>query len=340
MKYQYEDNIKEVLKIQKEVSDELNQKIFGNLSAAEKNVNKTYFYLRKSVTCALMTIVVFLFGGIGISYAAGVKPVRTILDQFTQKNENDINKDTLEGTTLQAPKHKLDMSEHYLDNLGYGYMAFSLSTNDGERESNIALGDSLEAYYTDADHKRKEFVSYEISPVYSEGREYFDGVQLSFYGSQFMADNEDIVIKIEEEIFKFSDINITQPHYYEWISPEGNVYLSGVGLLAAPDTPVENYISSLIGTDKDTGQIATVTYKDGHQECLQLNAFCGGERSETVIQFSPWTQLQKHLEEGLTWEEVEEEWKYNFSIYTFALDEVSKLQIGDIVLDVAEASYR
>ena len=75
---------------------------------------------------------------------------------------------------------------------------------------------------------------------------------------------------------------------------------------------------------------------------LQLNNFCGVENdrpNSAVIQFSPWTELQKHLEEGKSWEEVEDEWNYNFSIYTFELDKISKLQIGDIILDVKEADY-
>lgn len=58
---------------------------------------------------------------------------------------------------------------------------------------------------------------------------------------------------------------------------------------------------------------------------------------------SPYTEFQKHIKEyveGREWdEEIEEEMKYNFSTYTFDLDEISKLQIGDITLDVEDAEY-
>ena len=145
------------------------------------------------------------------------------------------------------------------------------------------------------------------------------------------------------ESFTFSDIEVTQPHYYEWESPEGSVFLSSVGLIADDNKKNCDYIDSIIGTEKDTEAIATVVYKDGHQDSLQLSHFCGvadNSSNSAVIQFSPWTELQKHLNEGWTWEEVKDEWKYNFSIYTFKLDEISTLQIGDIVLDVTKASYR
>lgn len=339
MKYQYEDSIKEVLKVQKGVSEECNRKIFENASAAEKSGHKTYFYLGKPVVCALTAFVVLLSGGIGIAYAAGVKPVRTVLDQFTHRYENDISKDAIEGIASRGTRHKLELSEYYLDALGYGYMTFSLTTVNGEREWNTALGNSLEAYYIDADQKKQKFGSYGVNPIDSKDRKYIDGIRLEFYGSKFQEGKDEIVIKMWDETFTFSDIRVTQPHYYEWTSPEGKIYLSGVGLLAEGNTPLQSYISGLIGTDKDSGQMATITYKDGHHELLQLNSYCGGERDGAVIQFSPWTQLQKHLEEKWTWEEIEEEWKYNCSIYTFALDEISKLQFGDIVLDVAEASY-
>ncbi|MDE6853017.1 MAG: hypothetical protein K2J67_11145, partial [Lachnospiraceae bacterium] len=198
--------------------------------------------------------------------------------------------------------------------------------------------------YTDTEkNTTKEFASYEIKPVYSEQRDSLDGIQLSFYGTQFPADGGEIVINVGKETFTFSDIKTTQPHYYEWESPEGSVFLSSVGLTADGNTKVCNDISDIIGTEKDTEAIATVVYQDGHQDSLQLSQFCGVEdnnRNSAVIQFSPWTELQKHLEEGWTWEKVKEEWKYNFSIYTFALDEIRKLQIGDIVLDVEDASYR
>ena len=343
MKYQYEESMKEVLKIQKGGSDALNRKIFQHASATEKNQHRTYFYPGRSVACALIAIVVLLTGGIGISYAAGVNPVQTVLDFFTKRDESVINKNEQKGTARQDSDHKLTMNEYYLDALGNGYMAFSLTKKDGGKEEDLAFGTTLKAYYTDTEkNTTKEFVSYDIEPVYSEQRNSIDGIQLSFYGTSFPADDSEIVIEMGAESFTFSDIEVTQPHYYEWESPEGSVFLSGVGLIADDNTETCDYIESIIGTEKDTKAIATVVYKDGHQDSLQLYLFCGdGDNSSNsaVIQFSPWTELQKHLEEGWTWEEVKDEWKYNFSIYTFNLDEISTLQIGDIVLDVTKASY-
>lgn len=235
------------------------------------------------------------------------------------------------------------MNEHYLDALGNGYMAFSLTKKDGGKEKDLAFGTNLEAYYTDTQKNiSKEFVSYDIEPVYSKQQNSLDGIQLSFYGTQFPADGGEILIKIGKESFTFPDIKVTQPHYYEWKSPEGSVFLSNVGLIADGDTKTCMYIGSTIGTDKDTEKIANVVYKDGQQESLQLSYFCGVEdnsANRAVIQFSPWTELQKHLREGRSWEEVEDEWERNFSIYTFKLDEISTIQIGDIVLDAKKAIY-
>ncbi len=343
MKYQYEESMKEVLKIRKGGADALNRKIFQHAFDTEEKQHRTYFYPGRSVACALIAIVVLLTGSIGISYAAGVKPVQIILDHFTKRDESFINKNEHKGTAHQDTKHKLTMNEHYLDALGNGYMAFSLTKGDGSKEKDLAFGTALKAYYGDTEKNTlKEFASYDIEPVYSEQQNSLDGIQLSFYGTQFLAAGDEIVIKMGEESFTFSDIEVTQPHYYEWKSTEGSVFLSSVGLIAGGNTKTCKAISDIIGTEKDTESIATIVYQDGHQDSLQLSHFCGDEddtSNSAVIQFSPWTELQKHLEEGWTWEEVKDEWKYNFSIYTFELDEISKLQIGDIVLDVTKADY-
>lgn len=343
MKYQYEESIKKVFRTKNGTSDALNQKIFNHVPTVEKKQGRTYFYPSRSVACALIAIVILLTGGIGVSYAAGVKPVQTVLDLFAKRDERVINKEDQKGKAWQDTSHKLTMNEHYLDVLGNGYMAFSLTKQDGGKERDLAWGNKLKAFYRNTqDNTTKEFASYGIDPVYSEQMKSIDGIKLSFYGTQFPADGGEIIIQMGRERFTFPDIKVSQPHYYEWKSPEGSVFLSSVGLIAEGNTKVCNGISDTIGTDKDTEAIATVIYQDGHQDSLQLSLFCGVEddsSNNAVIQFSPWTELQKHLEEGKSWEEVEEEWNYNFSIYTFELDKISKLQIGNIILDVGEAVY-
>lgn len=82
---------------------------------------------------------------------------------------------------------------------------------------------------------------------------------------------EEIVIEIDRERFTFTGIEVTQPHSFEWKTQKESVYLSGVGMLAEDNTEVEEYISNLIGTPKDTEDIATVYYKDGKQVSWQLS---------------------------------------------------------------------
>lgn len=333
MKYDYEESMKEALKVRKGVSKELNQQI---LKQAGTEKQASCFPVRKFAACAAI-VAIFLVGSVGVSYAAGVKPIKIVLDYFSQRDESVINKVEVAGTEPKTVGHQLTLSEYYLDALGNGYMAFSLMNKDGERQKNTTY--SMEAYYMKNDEK-VEFKNYKILPVYSESKQYLDGVCLSFVGSEFKG--EEIVIEIDRERFTFTGIEVTQPHYLEWKTKKGSVYLSGVGMLAEDNTEVEKYISNLIGTPKDTEDIATVYYKDGKQVPLQLSLFCGNDDAaskDAVIQFSPYTQLQKHLEEGQKWEELEEEWKYHFSTYTFTLDEISKLQIGDITLDVEAAQY-
>lgn len=350
MKYQFEESMKEVLRTKKGTSDALNRKIFKDASATEKSQPKTYFYPGRSAACAAIVIVaVLLTGGIGISYAAGVKPVQTILDRFTKLDKDVMQKEELSSTAQHNTNHKLTLDEHYLDALGNGYMAFSLTKQDGTKEKDLAYGNKIKAFYTDTEKKTTtEFACYDIEPVYSKQMKSIDGIKLSFYGTQFPADGGEILIKMGQtgkETFTFSDIKVTQPHYYEWKSPEGSVFLSSVGMIAEGNTKVCNAISDTIGTE-DTEAIATLVYQNGHQDSLQLSMYCGDGDDSTnnaVIQFSPWTELQKHLEEyqkaGKSVLELMDEWDYNFSIYTFELDKIWRLQIGDTVLDVKEASY-
>ena len=343
MKYQYEESMKEILRTKKGTSDALNQKIFKGVSATEDSQHRAYFYPGRSAACAAIAIIaVLLTSGIGISYAAGVKPVKTILDQFTKREERVISKSTRQGKSTQATGHNLTMNEHYLDSLGNGYVAFSVTKKDGGKERDLAVGNKVKASYTDTKkNTTKEFASYEIDPVYSEQRDSLDGIRLSFYGTLFPADGGEIVIQMGKETFTFSDIKVTQPHYYEWKSPEGSVFLSSVGMIAKGNTKVCTDISDTIG-EEDPEAIATVVYKDGHEDSLQLSGFFGAE-DNTVIQFSPWTELQKHLkeymEDGRSVLELKDEWNYNYSIYTFELDKISSLQICGNVLDIKEASY-
>ena len=335
MKYDYEESMKEALKVRKGVSKELNREI---LMQDEGENHVTYFPMRKFATCAAI-VAIFLVGSMGVSYAAGVKPIKVVLDYFSQRDESVINKVEVDGTMPNTIEHQLTLNEYYLDALGNGEMTFSLLKKDGTRQLNTRY--SMKAYYYKNNDTKTEFEGYGIKEVFSESRQYIDGVCLSFSGSDFKGG--DIVIEIGKEIFTFADIEVTQPHYLEWKTKKGSVYLSGAGMLADGETEVNRYISNLIGTEKDTGEIATVCYKDGKQVSLQLLEASGGHNSISeeadVIHFSPYTELQKHLEEGWTWEQVKEEWKYNFSTYTFDLDEISKLQIGDITLDVEDAEY-
>lgn len=334
MKYDYEESMKEALKVRKGVSKELNREILMQ-DEGEKHV--TYFPARKFATCAAIAVI-FLVGSMGVSYAAGVKPIKVVIDYFSQRDESVINKVEVDGTIPNTLEHQLTLNEYYLDVLGTGEMTFSLLKKDGTRQLNTRY--SMKAYYYKNNDTKTEFEGYGINEIFSESRQYIDGVRLEFSGSDFKGG--DIVIEIGKEIFTFTDIEVTQPHYLEWKTKKGSVYLSGAGMLAENDTEVCNYIDNLIG--KDTGEIATVCYKDGKQVSLQLSEYSGNHNSiggeyAAVIHFSPHTELQKHLKEGWTWEEVKEEWKYNFSTYTFALDEISKLQIGDITLDVEDAQY-
>lgn len=206
-----------------------------------------------------------------------------------------VSKSTRQGKSIRATGHNLTMNEHYLDAPGNGYMAFSVTKKDGGKERNLAFGSRLKASYTDTQkNTTKEFASYEIIPVYSEQQDSLDGIRLSFYGTLFPTNGGEIVIQMGKETFTFSDIKVTQPHYYEWKSPEGSVFLSSVGMIAEGNTKVCNDISDTIGTEKDTEGIATLVYKDGHQDPLQLSHFCGVEDNNStsaVIQFSPWTKL-------------------------------------------------
>lgn len=333
MKYNYEESMKEAMKVRRGVSKEINQEILKQVGR-EKYI--TYFSVRKFATCAAI-VAIFLMGTMGVSYAAGGKPIRVLLDYFSHRDESVIEKVEVDGTEPKTIEHKLTLNEYYLDALGNGEMTFSLMKKDGTRQLNTTY--SMKAYYIKNEAK-VEFKNYGIHPVFSESKQYLDGVRLSFVGSEFKG--EEIVIEIGRESFTFAGIEVTQPHYLEWKTEKGNVYLSGVGMLAEDNTDVERYISNLIGTPEDTEGIATVFYKDGKQVPLQLLLFSGNDKEtskDAVIQFSPYTQLQKHLEEGQKWEELEEEWNYNFSTYTFTLDEISKLQIGDITLDVDTAQY-
>lgn len=343
MKYQFDESMKEVLKIQKGGSDALNRKIFHHSSATEKNRHRTYFYPGRFVACALAAVMVLLTGGIGISYAAGVKPVQVILDRFSKRDESVIDKKEHKGTAGQENNHKLTMNEYYLDAFGNAYMAFSVTKQDGSKEKDLAFGTDLKAYYTDAEkNETKEFSGHEIRPIYSEQMNSFDGIQVSLDGAQCLANGCKLVIEMGREKFTFSDIKVTQPHYYEWESPEGSIFLSSAGMTADTDTKLCDYIDSTIGEED---AYATVVYKDGHQDTLQLSAYYGVEDAvnddlwRASIRFSPYTELEKHLKEGWTWEEVKDEWKYNFSTYIFKLDEISTIQMGDIVLDVSKASY-
>lgn len=341
MKYDYEENMKEALKVRKGISKELNREILMQ-DEGEKHV--TYFSVRKFAACAAFAVI-FLVGGVGVSYAAGVKPIKVVIDYFSQRDERVINKVEEDGTLPDTAEHQLTLNEYYLDALGYGDMTFSLMKKDGTRQLNTAY--PMKAYYYTANDTKIEFEGYGVNPIYSEApeRKYIDGVRLEFSGSNFKGG--DIVIEIGKEIFSFTDIEVTQPHYLEWKTKKGSVYLSGVGMLADGETEVCNYISNLIDTDKDTEKIGMVCYKDGKQVPLQLLGFSGSHCSigedAAKIEFSPYTEFQKHIKEyveGREWdEEIEEEMKYNFSTYTFDLDEISKLQIGDITLDVKDAEY-
>ena len=88
----------------------MNRKIFHHGSAAEKNRHRTYFYPGRFAICTLAAVMVLLTGGIGISYAAGVKPVQVVLDRFSKRDENVINKKEHQGTTPQENNHKLTMN--------------------------------------------------------------------------------------------------------------------------------------------------------------------------------------------------------------------------------------
>lgn len=341
MKYQFEESMKEVLKIQKGESDALNRKIFHHASATETNRHGTYFYPGRFAICTLTAITVLLIGGIGISYAAGVKPVQVVLEHFSKRDESVINKNEHKGTTRQKNEHELTLNEYYLDALGNGYMAFSLTKKDGGKEKDLTFGRELKAYYTtDAEkNKTQEFYNYDIQPVYSKQQTSIDGIQLSFYGTRFLADGGEIVIEIGKEKFTFSDTRVTQSHYYEWESPEGSIFLSNVGMIVDVNTKLYDYFNGSLDT-MDFQKVATVVYKDGHQDSLKLSHFLGtgDDYTRVSMQFSPYTDLENHIE-GRTWEEVEDEWNYNLSTYIFNLEEISIIQIGDIVLDVTEASY-
>lgn len=342
MKYDYEESMKEALKVRKGISKELNREILMQ-DEGEKHV--TYFPVRKFAACAAI-VAIFLVGSMGVSYAAGVKPIKIVIDHFSQRDESVINKVEVDGTIPDTSEHQLTLNEYYLDALGYGEMTFSLMKKDGTRQLNATC--PMKAYYYTANDTKIEFEGYGVNPIYSKApeRKYIDGVRLEFSGSDFKGG--DIVIEIGKEIFSFTDIEVTQPHYLEWKTKKGSVYLSGTGMLADGETEVCNYIDNLIGTEKDTEKMAMVCYKDGKQVSLQLlecsGSHCSIGEDAVVIQFSPYTEFQKHIkkhvEEGWEWnEEIEEEMKYNFSTYTFALDEISKLQIGDITLDVEDAEY-
>lgn len=342
MKYDYEESMKETLKVRKGISKELNREILKQ-DESEKQV--TYFPARKFAACAAIAVI-FLVGSMGVSYAAGVKPIKVVIDYFSQRDESVINKVEVDGTIPNTLEHQLTLNEYYLDALGYGEMTFSLLKKDGTRQLNTTY--PMKAYYYTANDTKIEFEGYGVNPIYSEvpERKYIDGVRLEFSGSDFKGG--EIVIEIGKEIFSFTDIEVTQPHYLEWKTKKGSVYLSGAGMLADYTTEVDGYISNMIGTEKDTGEIATVCYKDGKQVSLQLSEASGGHNSISedadVIKFSPYTEFQKHIkkhvEEGREWnEEIEEEMKYNFSTYIFDLDEISKLQIGEITLDVEDAEY-
>ena len=64
-------------------------------------------------------------------------------------------------------------------------------------------------------------------------------------------------------------------------------------MVADTNTRLCDYIDSIIGTD-DTDKFATVIYKDGHQDTLQLSAYDGTDYDDlwkASIQFSPYTEL-------------------------------------------------
>lgn len=336
MKYDYEESMKKMFRTTNLPREDLNQRILEESRKISRNKSKKYFVIRKSVIYAALAVMVIFLCGVGVSYASGISPIRVAIDIFTQRDESAIEKVEKDGSTQDGATHQLILDEYYLDVLGNGYMTFSFMRSDGSKETQLSY--LLDAYYIEAENGlTKKFSSYNIRSIYSEHNRYLTGFQLSFEGSSFIETGESIVIKVGSDSFTFSDLKVSQSHYYVWKFDEGSVYLSGSGLKLEGNTEVKQYF---IDSLEKTGKIAVITYKDGRKDDLQLNLYCGhDERNAALVQFSPCTQLEKHIREGWTWEQLKEEWKYNFSLYMFDLEEVSGLELGDIKLDIENAEY-
>ena len=335
MKYDYEESMKKVFRTANPPREDLNQRILEGSRKIIRNKNKKYFVIRKFVVYVALAVITILLCGVGATYASRISPIRIVIDIFTQRDESAIEKVEKDGTTQEEAKHQLILDEYYLDILGNGYMTFSLMRSDGSKETQLSY--LLDAYYIEGKNGlTKRFSNYDIRSIYSGHNRYLSGIQLSFEGSSFIETGESIVIKVGSDDFTFSDLGITQPHYYEWKFDEGSVYLSGSGLKVESNTEVKQYLSDSV---EKTGKIAVITYKDGRKDDLQLNLYCEIYDNAALVQFSPCTQLEEHIREGWIWDQLKAEWKYNFSLYMFDLEQVSMLEMGNIKLDIENAEY-
>lgn len=299
---------------------------------------KRFRTVRRVALYAAALGVVLLAGGIGVAYATGMKPIKTVIDDFSRRDEKVIRQMSEKADTEEKAEHQVVLDEYYLDGLGNGYMTFSIMRKDGNREEQ--WDKRLEAYYVQ-DGIPKKFEEYDIKPVTSEDMKYMAGIQLTFQSDNFIKYSDSVKIQFADGYYTFKDIKVTQNHYYEWHTSEGSIRLGSVGMLAESGTKADKEIGRLIATEKATDGVVKVRYKDGSKKLLQIKAFYGSQsrESDAVIQFSPYTKLEKHLNEGKDWEKVKNEWKDNFSVYMFRLDKIASLTIGKVVLKTKDAEY-
>lgn len=299
---------------------------------------KMFWTLRRAALYAAVMGVVLIVGGIGISYATGMKPVKTMIDDFHQRDEKVILQMSEKADTEKETEHRVVLDEYYLDGLGNGYMTFSIMRREGSREEQ--WNKRLEAYYVQ-DGVAKKFEEYSVEPIISEDLKYMLGIQLTFQSDNFIKYSDSVKIQFADDGYTFKNIKVTQSHYYEWHTSKGSVRLGSVGMLAESGTKADKEIGRLIDVEKATDGVVTVRYKDGSKKRLQIKTFYGSQsrESDAVIQFSPYTKLEKHLKEGKDWEDVKKEWKDNFSVYMFQLDKISSLTIGKVVLNIKDAEY-
>lgn len=310
-------------------------------SLAGKGKAKSRFLWKAAAWAAAVTLLA-IAGGMSVSYATGIGPAKTVLQRFSDRDNQVIKEKEETGRSegKKELKYQICMDECYLDRLGNGYITFSIMKSDGARVKPDDL--HLNAFFI-RNGVKQNFYKYEFRSILSEDQKYMDGILLEFNSEAFVKAQEALVIRCQSQDYTFQEVEVTQPHYYKWNTEKGIVKLSSVGMWLQNNTDVAEEITKHLASENSGDEIASVQYRDGSKKKLWLNAFFGDENSESkdaTVQFSPCTKLEEHLRRGESGAEIEAEWDYHYSIYLFNLDQLSSVTVGETTLYTKDATLQ